>query len=31
MRIVYLHQYFVTPRMAGGSRSNEMARDYFGR
>lgn len=26
MRIVYLHQYFVTPRMAGGSRSYEMAR-----
>ncbi len=26
MRIVYLHQYFVTPQMAGGSRSFEMAR-----
>ncbi len=26
MRIVYLHQYFVTPRMAGGARSFEMAR-----
>lgn len=26
MRIVYLHQYFVTPKMAGGSRSYEMAR-----
>ncbi len=26
MRIVYLHQYFVTPEMAGGSRSYEMAR-----
>lgn len=26
MRIVYLHQYFVTPEMAGGSRSFEMAR-----
>lgn len=26
MRIVYLHQYFVTPSMAGGSRSYEMAR-----
>src|SRR5438105_2807505 len=26
MRIVYLHQYFVTPDMAGGSRSYEMAR-----
>jgi glycosyltransferase involved in cell wall biosynthesis len=26
MRIVYLHQYFVTPQMAGGSRSYEMAR-----
>lgn len=25
MRIVYLHQYFVTPRMAGGTRSYEMA------
>ena len=26
MRIVYLHQYFVTPEMAGGARSYEMAR-----
>src|SRR5659263_693161 len=26
MRIVYLHQYFVTPEMAGGGRSYEMAR-----
>jgi glycosyltransferase involved in cell wall biosynthesis len=26
MRIVYLHQYFVTPEMAGGVRSYEMAR-----
>jgi glycosyltransferase involved in cell wall biosynthesis len=26
MRIVYLHQYFVTPAMAGGARSYEMAR-----
>ena len=26
MRIVYLHQYFLTPDMAGGSRSFEMAR-----
>ena len=26
MRIIYLHQYFVTPAMAGGSRSYEMAR-----
>ena len=26
MRVVYLHQYFVTPAMAGGSRSYEMAR-----
>ncbi len=26
MRIVYLHQYFVTPEMAGGTRSYEMAR-----
>lgn len=26
MRIVYLHQYFVTPQMAGGSRSYELAR-----
>lgn len=26
MRIVYLHQYFNTPNMAGGTRSYEMAR-----
>lgn len=26
MRIVYLHQYFATPEMAGGTRSYEMAR-----
>lgn len=26
MRIVYLHQYFTTPAMAGGTRSYEMAR-----
>lgn len=26
MRIVYLHQYFNTPRMPGGTRSYEMAR-----
>jgi glycosyltransferase involved in cell wall biosynthesis len=26
MRIVYLHQYFVTPNMVGGTRSYEMAR-----
>ena len=26
MRIIYLHQYFVTPDMAGGTRSFEMAR-----
>ena len=26
MRIIYLHQYFITPNMAGGSRSYEMAR-----
>lgn len=26
MRIVYLHQYFVTPDMAGGTRSFEMAK-----
>jgi len=26
MRIIYLHQYFVTLQMAGGSRSYEMAR-----
>lgn len=26
MRVAYLHQYFVTPAMAGGARSYEMAR-----
>ena len=26
MRIIYLHQYFLTPDMAGGTRSFEMAR-----
>lgn len=26
MRIVYLHQYFITPDMSGGTRSYEMAR-----
>ena len=26
MRVLYLHQYFNTPRMAGGTRSFEMAR-----
>ena len=26
MRIIYLHQYFLTPAMAGGTRSYEMAR-----
>lgn len=26
MRIIYLHQYFLTPDMAGGTRSYEMAR-----
>jgi hypothetical protein len=26
MRIVYLHQYFVTPDMSGGTRSFEMAK-----
>lgn len=26
MRLVYLHQYFTTPAMAGGTRSYEMAR-----
>lgn len=28
MRILYLHQYFVTPEMAGGTRSYEMARRW---
>lgn len=26
MKIVYLHQYFNTPEMSGGTRSYEMAR-----
>lgn len=26
MRIIYLHQYFNTPKMAGGTRSYEMAK-----
>ena len=26
MKIVYLHQYFITRKMAGGTRSYEMAR-----
>ena len=26
MRILYLHQYFNTPAMSGGTRSYEMAR-----
>jgi len=26
MRITYLHQYFNTPEMSGGTRSYEMAR-----
>ena len=30
MRIVYLHQYFNTPEMAGGTRSYEMARRLVG-
>lgn len=29
MRIIYLHQYFRTPDMAGGTRSYEMARRLF--
>jgi glycosyltransferase involved in cell wall biosynthesis len=28
MRILYLHQYFLTPEMAGGTRSYEMARRW---
>lgn len=28
MRILYLHQYFATPAMAGGTRSYEMARRW---
>lgn len=31
MRIVYLHQYFKTPDMAGGTRSYEMARRLVAR
>lgn len=31
MRIVYLHQYFVTPQMSGGTRSYEMARRLVAR
>lgn len=31
MRIVYLHQYFLTPDMAGGTRSFEMARRLVAR
>ena len=31
MRIVYLHQYFNTPSMAGGLRSYEMAKRLVGR
>lgn len=26
MRVIYLHQYFNTPDMSGGTRSYEMAR-----
>ena len=26
MKIIYLHQYFNTPEMSGGTRSYEMAR-----
>ena len=26
MKIIYIHQYFNTPRMTGGTRSFEMAR-----
>lgn len=28
MRIIYLHQYFTTPSMSGGTRSYEMARRF---
>ena len=28
MRLVYLHQYFNTPQMSGGTRSYEMARRF---
>lgn len=31
MRIVYIHQYFVTPSMPGGTRSYEQARRLVGR
>ncbi|MEO7067515.1 MAG: glycosyltransferase family 4 protein [Rhodanobacter sp.] len=31
MKILYLHQYFVTPNMAGGTRSYEMARRLVAR
>ncbi len=31
MRIVYLHQYFTTPTMSGGTRSYEMARRLVAR
>jgi glycosyltransferase involved in cell wall biosynthesis len=31
MKIVYLHQYFKTPDMAGGTRSYEMARRFVAR
>ena len=31
MRLVYLHQYFTTPQMAGGTRSYEMARRMVAR
>ncbi len=29
MRILYLHQYFNTPRMSGGTRSYDMARKFI--
>ena len=28
MKIIYLHQYFNTPEMSGGTRSYEMARRF---
>jgi hypothetical protein len=28
VRITYIHQYFTTPAMAGGTRSYEMARRF---
>ena len=31
MRLIYLHQYFTTPQMAGGTRSYEMARRMVAR